>query len=664
MQSGTLELSSAARKRLEELKIGGLDLTTITTIDELKMFRLPDLANGSSTTASIARHTDDNSEVVQHMVDQLTELTANKLILTVSETETEAVESLSEHDGSSSGDSDSGYDLTVDGDLEDVSLVSTASVSGGSLSSRSSVTGGSTESLVLAIQQTQQQQQRFAVLSYEQVSRLHDVMNETVLIHGRGNFPTLELRLCDLVTLVRSKLKADGVQVKDMRLNGGAASHVLALDRCQAQPYNDLDLIFGVDLSSARTYDRIKTAVLDSLLDFLPPGVSRTRMLSCSLKEAYVSKMVKVTEGDRWSLISLGTNHRGKNVELKFVHTMRRQFEFSVDSFQIILDSLLLFYDCASTMPISESFYPTVVAESVYGDFREAHYHLQHKMIATRNPEEIRGGGLLKYCNLLVKDYRPANPDQIKTFERYMCSRFFIDFPDVGQQRLKLDNYLWNHFVGVDEALKYDFLMILYSVVDESTVCLMGHERRQTLSLIEELAYQAYYADQQAHVAQQSAQQQSSTLPVHHSHQHHSHQQQQQTTQSSTVVTSVSATATVANAYSSQHHHQHHHHPPVYEFRISGCQPTVVYSSTGGLFYAPAAPPPLAPSNGTSSAVATTVALNSSPITTTTTTTSAVGNVSASSASSSPTTATVAPASTCYPCSPPCACSCAWMACA
>ena len=57
---------------------------------------------------------------------------------------------------------------------------------------------------------------------------MHDVMNETVLVHGRGNFPTLELRLRDLVTLVRTKLEADGVVVRDMRLNGGAASHVLA----------------------------------------------------------------------------------------------------------------------------------------------------------------------------------------------------------------------------------------------------------------------------------------------------------------------------------------------------------------------------------------------------------------------------------------------------
>ena len=35
-----------------------------------------------------------------------------------------------------------------------------------------------------------------------------------------------------------------------------------------------------------------------------------------------------------------------------------------------------------------------------------------------------RGGGLLKYCNLLVKNYRPAWPEAVKTMERYMCSRF------------------------------------------------------------------------------------------------------------------------------------------------------------------------------------------------------------------------------------------------
>lgn len=343
--------------------------------------------------------------------------------------------------------------------------------------------------------------QRLAVLSCEQVRRLNDVMEEKVSIYGRGNFPTLEVRLRDLVTIVRTKLESEqssggaGMKVRDIRLNGGAASHVLATE---SQPYNDLDLIFGVELTSGRNFDRVKSAVVSSLFDLLPEGVNPKKITTCSLKEAYVSKMVKVNhDGDRWSLISLGNSRGHKNVELKFVDTMRRQFEFSVDSFQIVLDSLLLFYEC-SKLPIGENFYPTVVGESVYGDFQEALYHLQQKLISTRHPEEIRGGGLLKYCTLLVKNYRPARPDHIKMLERYMCSRFFIDFPDINQQQSKLENYLWNHFVGPEEeSLMYQFLMLLHNVVEESTVCLMGHERRQTLALIEELACRVLCEEQQ-----------------------------------------------------------------------------------------------------------------------------------------------------------------------
>ena len=88
----------------------------------------------------------------------------------------------------------------------------------------------------------------------------------------------------------------------------------------------------------------IKESVLGCLLDCLPAGVNRERISSATMKEAYVQKMVKVfNEHDRWSLISL-SNNSGKNLELKFVSALRRQFEFSVDSFQIILDRLLESY--------------------------------------------------------------------------------------------------------------------------------------------------------------------------------------------------------------------------------------------------------------------------------------------------------------------------------
>ncbi|NXU61177.1 TET5A nucleotidyltransferase, partial [Horornis vulcanius] len=160
--------------------------------------------------------------------------------------------------------------------------------------------------------------------------------------------------------------------------------------------------------------------------------------------------------------------------------------EFSVDSFQIILDSLLLFGECSEN-PMAENFHPTVTGESMYGDFEEAMEHLRSRVIATRNPEEIRGGGLLKYCNLLVRGFKPKSEVDMKALQRYMCSRFFIDFSDIGEQLRKLECYLQSHFVGM-ESNRYDYLMTLHRVVNESTVCLMGHERRQTLNLIAMLA--------------------------------------------------------------------------------------------------------------------------------------------------------------------------------
>ena len=323
-----------------------------------------------------------------------------------------------------------------------------------------------------------------SVLSWDQVSRLHKVLSEVVPIHGRGNFPTLKITVKDIIHTIRSRLSEANIQVRDVRLNGSVASHVLVKDN--GLGCKDLDLVFQVSLPSEKEFQLVRDMVLQSLLDFLPPGVSKVKIGPVTLKEAYIEKLVKVcTEIDRWSLISLANKH-GRNVELKFVDCIRRQFEFSVDSFQIILDSLLLYYSCSEN-PMSEHFYPTVIGESMYGDFEAALDHLKNRLITTKNPEEIRGGGLLKYSSLLVRNFKPMDKEEIKTLERYMCSRFFIDFPDILEQQHKLETYLQNHFAEGDGS-KYSYLMTLRRVVNESTVCLMGHERRQTLNLITLLA--------------------------------------------------------------------------------------------------------------------------------------------------------------------------------
>ncbi|TNN79209.1 Protein FAM46C [Liparis tanakae] len=673
-----------------------------------------------------------------------------------------------------------------------------------------------------------QAEKRFHNLTLEQIRALDQVLTEVIPIHGRGNFPTLQVRAKDIIRVVKDRLIERDIQVKDIRLNGATASHILVSDKCVG--YRDLDIIFGVELPRQEDLQVIKEVVLGSLRDLLPCGVNRRKITCLTMKEAYVRKMVKVfNEHDRWSLISL-SNNRANHVGLRFISSLRRQFEFSVDSFQIILDRMLESYweterkqggkvalnardlsqrdseedkkegvprevkadverdsggqipypneaasvpekgllhatvqhvdgkqevqeglehktvplqqeevdgrevvhseedivfelchdngeekgqlhggyalvpspetlhtdvrdplmthlkpqsseeasasqasqptqsaapqesvHCAEmtqfevigstentpspqyshheysfpppakkTCSISQGVVPdycpspklqrkmsrklistpekwslltdlsdlttqlfppidipkplqppavdsahahgsnltsskpetalecqpaatpqdqpveqtvkpkhskkppdspaqsqtrgaharppineppaeradtvhnswgasswagaeggpaiTVEAECMFGDFEQAMDHLRHRLIATRNPEEIRGGGLLKYSDLLVRNFRPASETEIKSLERYMCSRFFIDFPDVSEQQRKIEAYAQCHFLGSEETSKYDYLMTLRRVIDESTVCLMGHERRQTLNMITVLA--------------------------------------------------------------------------------------------------------------------------------------------------------------------------------
>ena len=88
--------------------------------------------------------------------------------------------------------------------------------------------------------------QRFHHLTAEQVEVLDQVLSEVVPIHGRGNFPTLELRPRDIIAAVRTRLQTQGITVRDVRLNGSTASHVLVQDN--GTSYKDLDIIFGVEL--------------------------------------------------------------------------------------------------------------------------------------------------------------------------------------------------------------------------------------------------------------------------------------------------------------------------------------------------------------------------------------------------------------------------------
>ncbi|CAJ0592455.1 unnamed protein product [Cylicocyclus nassatus] len=339
-----------------------------------------------------------------------------------------------------------------------------------------------------------------------QLTSLKSLVNERVIAYGIGRFLAQSVMVINRIVCLLEDLRIAQIDILAPKTNELCCSFECASETIL---YSSLVLIVYVGIESYLfcLCENVRiAAVFETIMDMMP-SANKTKISADTLKDVYIGKMVKVSgDDDRWSLFSLH-NDFGRCIELKFVDKMRRQFEFSVDSFQITLDPLLDDFNATNVK---------VYIESMFGDVHQAMSHLHERLIDTRRPEEIRGGGLLKYCHLLTRGYKAARPSKCRQLERYMCSRFFIDFPDVVSQEQKLRNYLDNHFgwnndqwsssgddtdseastsqapstILAQSQAKYDFLMLLHRVVSESTVCLMSHERRQTLVMIDRLAFQ------------------------------------------------------------------------------------------------------------------------------------------------------------------------------
>ena len=97
--------------------------------------------------------------------------------------------------------------------------------------------------------------------------------------HDRLN---LQVTLEAMVRAVKCSLKELNVELRDVRLNGSAASYVVADSNIDT--YNDVDLIFGVNLDEADSFKRVKEAVGESLLKLLPEQVILVEILLLCLK--------------------------------------------------------------------------------------------------------------------------------------------------------------------------------------------------------------------------------------------------------------------------------------------------------------------------------------------------------------------------------------------
>lgn len=121
-----------------------------------------------------------------------------------------------------------------------------------------------------------------------------------------------------------------GLELQHVKMNGGAASYVLAT--ADDYTYSDLDLIFPISLKSESDFVKVnnlilycyflqkflyffllliflnfkvRTAVFAALLEIMPNDANKTMISADTLKDIYISKMIKVSDTDRWSLFSL-----------------------------------------------------------------------------------------------------------------------------------------------------------------------------------------------------------------------------------------------------------------------------------------------------------------------------------------------------------------------
>jgi hypothetical protein len=203
-------------------------------------------------------------------------------------------------------------------------------------------------------------------LNNDQTDKLKHILDRSIPIYSSSSslFPTLNLTPRHFLRQVFTKLKEYSIDITSIRLNGGAASYVLVNDSNFA--YRDIDILIHIQtpLSSEQkttlfssnnqpylcdVWTIIKYIICSCLLEHIhnatsPDSSSQqyTHHYLSNVLDTYAKKNIKISsEQDSWALLSL-QNYSGQNLELKFVEHLKRQWQFSVDSFQINLEPLLM----------------------------------------------------------------------------------------------------------------------------------------------------------------------------------------------------------------------------------------------------------------------------------------------------------------------------------
>jgi len=192
-----------------------------------------------------------------------------------------------------------------------------------------------------------------------------------------------------------------------------------------------------------------------------------------TLTRAYIAKMFRHIgcddnlgneDSNIWSLFSFN-NFEGRNIEIKFIHTLKRQYTFSIDSWQIDLSNFLP-SSKLNKRCVQQNNGLSAICYCLFPDMKLAYEDLKKKLIRVVKPETVRGGCFLRYGDLLHKRYSPPYNKRINEQELVMLNRFLVDFGDQTKQSEALDGYLHSHMGACKQAYKLAYLRLLDTIVD------------------------------------------------------------------------------------------------------------------------------------------------------------------------------------------------------
>jgi len=324
-------------------------------------------------------------------------------------------------------------------------------------------------------------------LNPSQLNRLKAILYNMVMINSNGDastgqppLPTLACRPIDFVDVLLRNLEIAEISVIEVRIYGGAASYVISE---ASSSFNDIDVMIHVDFNPFAQHlylDGIKCVVLKSLREILtnvyskwvPAQIPTASILDDTmLTRAYIAKMYRhIRSGDNlgsdesniWSLFSFN-NVRGRNIEIKFVHSLKRQYTFSIDSWQIDLSNFL---PSRNKHAMQESNGQGTICYCLYPDIGVAIEDVNKKHIRVIKPETVRGGCFLRYGYLLHKGYSPPSHKGNIEQELVMLERFLTDFSNQSKQSEALEGYLQSHMGARPPADKFQYLRLLDEIVD------------------------------------------------------------------------------------------------------------------------------------------------------------------------------------------------------